>query len=106
MKNYRSLGLCVFYVGMLVAMEQLLGPRVAYLAICFSGLWFLISLVLLSRPPGIPEFVSEKAGSDEQYIVRRDVLPPVPWPERIQLSLTVACGSSLLIWLSLSLLAS
>lgn len=105
MKYYRCLGLCGLYLVMLIAMEQSLGSRVAYLALCFSSLWFVISLVLLSRPPAIPEFVPDRLGSDEHTIERRELMPPVPWPERIQLSLTVACGSSLLIWLSLILLA-
>lgn len=104
MKKYQALWLILFYVIMLIAIDVMLGHRVVAFATCFSGLWFAIAFVLLTRPPGVPEFVSEQAGGDEQYVVRRELMPSVPLPERLRLSLTVACGSCLLIWLSLSLL--
>lgn len=106
MKNYQALWLLLFFVVMLTAIDVMLGHRVAVFATCFSGLWFTIAFVLLTRPPGVPEFVSEQPGSDEQYVVRRELMPSVPLPERLRLSLTVACGSCLLIWLSLSLLTN
>ncbi|MEO8268766.1 MAG: hypothetical protein ABI557_03535 [Aureliella sp.] len=104
MKNYQALPLILFFLAMLAAMDIMLGHRVVAFATSFSALWFVIAFVLLTRPPGIPEFVSEQHGSDEQFVVRRDIIPPVPLPERLRLSLTVACGSCLLIWLSLGLL--
>ncbi|MCC7334894.1 MAG: hypothetical protein IT422_07350 [Pirellulaceae bacterium] len=104
MKNYQALSLILFFLAMLAGMDIMLGHRVVAFATCFSALWFVIAFVLLTRPPGVPEFVSEQPGSDEQFVVRRDILPQVPLPERLRLSLTVACGSCLLIWLSLGLL--
>ncbi len=105
MKVNSGLGLLIFFFAMLIAMDRWLGHRAVVLAGGFSALWFVIAFVLLTRPPGIPEFLPEKPGSDEQYVVRRDVLPKVSLPERLRLSLTVACGSCLLILLTLVLLA-
>lgn len=104
MKKYPMLPLILFYGAMLAAMYAMLGPRVAAFSACFSALWFVIAFVLLTRPPGIPEFVSERSGGDDQYVIRRDIIPLLSLPERLKLSLTVACGSCLLIWLSLGLL--
>lgn len=104
MKAYSGIALILLFVMMLLAIDLFLGRRVVILALSFSGLWFAIAFVLLSRPPGIPEFVAEELGSDEQYVVRRDLVPQVPLRDRFRLSLTVACGSCLLIWLTLSLL--
>ncbi len=105
MKYIRGMGLTIFLAAMLFAMDRMLGRQVAYFAICFSALWFVIAFVLLTRPPGVPEFVSRETGSDEQYVVRRDLIPLLPLAERLRHALTVACGSCLLIWLSLSLMA-
>ena len=105
MKANSGVAIGCLWLGMLLAILYLLGPRVVCLAAGFSALWFTISFVLLSRPPAIPEFVSERPGSDEQYVIRRDVMPQVPLPDRFRWSLTVACGSCLLLWLTLSLLA-
>ncbi len=104
MKHYQTLVVLAFYSAMLLAMDFMLGHRVAAFGACFSGLWFTISFVLLARPPGIPEFVSEQSGGDEQYVIRRESMPAVPFPERLRMSLLVACGACLLIWLSLTLL--
>ncbi len=105
----KAIPLILFFVAMLVAMDQFLGHRVAIFTACFSGLWFVIAFVLLTRPPGIPEFTTQDPTAmdiwgDEQYVVRRDVLPRVSLAERLRYSLTVACGSCVLIWLTLTLL--
>lgn len=105
MKRIPDFGLMILLVAMLAAMDHYLGRQVAYFAGGLAALWFGISMVLLTRPPGIPEFVSEEVGSDEQHVVRKDVIPIVPMGQRIRLSLGVACGSCLLLWVSLALLA-
>ncbi len=110
MQMRKAVPLIAFFIAMLLAMHQMLGERVAIFAACFSGLWFVIAFVLLTRPPGIPEFTSQDptsldAWGDDQTVVRRELMPQVPFSERLRLSLTVACGSCMLIWLSLTLLA-
>ncbi len=105
MKAYSELIFACLLVGMLIAIDQFLGRRVAVFAASFSAIWFVIAMVLLSRPPGIPEFVSEQVGSDEQHVIRKDVIPRLPIGRRVRLSLSVACGACLLIWLTLVLLA-
>lgn len=105
MKKYSAIGFSFLLAAMLAAMWHFLTWRVAAVAAGFSTLWFSISMVLLTRPPGIPEFISEEPGSDEQFVVRRDVLPRLPLSERFQLSLGVACGTCLLIWVTLVMLA-
>ncbi len=85
-------------------MNHFLGPRVVGLASALAGTWFIIILVLLSRPPGVPEFVSEDAGPDEQHVIRKDVIPKLPMLARIRLALGVACAACLVVWLSLGLL--
>lgn len=104
MRRTSELLLLCLLAALLAAIDFFLGRRVAFLAGTLAAIWFAISMVLLTRPPGIPEFASEKPGGDEQYVIRRDVLPKLPWSQRVQLSLTLACGMCLLIWLSLTLL--
>lgn len=104
MNKYSEFLLVVLLVGMLAAIDFFMGHRVLIFAGSLAAIWFVIAVVLLSRPPGIPEFVSDEVGSDEQHVIRRDVIPKLSWPERIRLSLSVACGSCLLLWISLVLL--
>ena len=104
MKAYTEYLLAVLLVGLLAAIYAFMGARVFWFAGCLGGIWFFIMLVLLSRPPGIPEFVSEEIGSDEQYVVRKDVIPKLPWIQRLRIALAAACGSCLLLWISLAAL--
>lgn len=106
LKSYSQYLLCLCLLGQLVAMYLLLGPRVCLVASVMGVLWFGISLVLLTRPPGIPEFVTDEVGSDEQHVVRNDVIPTLLLIDRIRLALGVACGASLVIWLTVVLLAA
>lgn len=103
MKAYLEFALALLWIGMLLAIDQFLGRRVGWFAVGLSATWFGIALILASRPPGIPELVSDEVGSDEQHILRRDILPKLPWPQRVRLALSVACGSCLLLWLSLAI---
>lgn len=105
MKRFASAGLALLLLAMLLAIYQYMGIRVFYVASFFAALWFSISMILLARPPGMPEFVTEEPGSDEQYVVRRDVVPKLPLADRFQLSLAVACGSCFLVWTTLVALA-
>lgn len=105
MKPYSEFGFALLLGAMLLAIHFFLGWQVVVLAAGFSALWFAIAMVLLARPPGIPEFVSERPGSDEQFVVRKDVVPRLPLLARLRLALAVSCGCCLLIWLTLSLFA-
>lgn len=105
MKAYSEYFLTLLLVGILAAMDFYLGHRVSLFAGILAAVWFFIAVILLSRPPGIPEFYSEEVGSDEQHVRRKDVIPRLPWLDRIRLALGVACGSCFLIWLSLVVLA-
>lgn len=105
MKRYSELGFLLLLVAMLAGIHTYLGWRVALFAGGLSVVWFVIAMVLLTRPPGIPEFVPERPGSDEQYVVRRDVTLDLPWLDRLRLALGVANGCCLLVWVTLVLLA-
>lgn len=105
MKLWTDFGLAALLIGLFVAIHQFLGQSVLFFAMGLSAVWFAIAFILLTRPPGVPEFVSDEVGSDEQHVVRRDVIPKLPIPERLRLSVGVACGSSLVLWLTLALLA-
>lgn len=105
MKAYSEYALAISLIGMLFAIDIFLGHRVFAFASVLAGIWFVIAIVLLSRPPGIPEFVTQERGSDEQHVLRRDVIPVLPWNTRLRLSLGAACGSCLILWFSLVLLA-
>jgi hypothetical protein len=105
MKRFTEIGLCLLLLAMLAAVYTYLGWRVAAFAGGLSSVWFCIAMVLLTRPPGFPEFVSERPGSDEQYVVRRDLSFQLSWLDRLRLSLGVANGCCLLVWITLVLLA-
>lgn len=104
MKRFSELLLVALLVGLHVCIYQFLGQRVLLFALGLSAIWFVIAMVLLARPPGIPEFVSDEVGSDEQHVIRKDVIPRLPPRQRLQISLSVACGACFLLWLSLGLL--
>ena len=105
MKKYSEFVLAGLLIAMLAAVQYWMGPRASVLAAFFSMLWFLIAIVLLTRPPGIPEFVSDPMAGDEQHVVRRDVIPKLPWIDRVRLALGVACGSCLAILMTLLIFA-
>ncbi len=102
MKAYSEFGFALLFAGMLTGIHFFLGWRVVVFAAGFSSIWFVIALVLLTRPPGIPEFVQEARGRDEQYVIRKEVMPLLPWIDRLRLALGVACGCCLLIWITLT----
>lgn len=101
MSRFAELALIAVLLGLFGMLAFFLGPRVLAFGAGLSLTWFVIALILLSRPPGVPEFVSDEVGSDEQHVVRKDVLPVMPLRQRIQLSLSVACGACFLLWISL-----
>ncbi|MFK7737763.1 MAG: hypothetical protein AB8B50_17145 [Pirellulaceae bacterium] len=105
MKRYSEYFLALLLAGILAAIYTWMGIRVFNFALGLAAVWFVISIVLLSRPPGIPEFVSDQSDPDEQHITRKDVIPTLGILDRVRLSLSVACGACLLLWLSLVLLA-
>lgn len=78
-----------------------LGWRQALLGLVFSTIWFMISLVLLTRPPGIPEIVRHDTSSDMPAVKRTDPIPILPPRARVRISLCIACGICLLTWATL-----
>ncbi len=100
-KKSASVVMLCALVAILIAIDAYLGRRVLFFTAGFSALWFAISFVLLSRPPAVPEFQSERVGGDKRLVLRRDIFPLVPALERLHLSLTVACGACLLLWILL-----
>ncbi|MEM7473577.1 MAG: hypothetical protein AAF483_01155 [Planctomycetota bacterium] len=104
MKAYSEYLLLAALIGILAAMYFLLGHRVAIFSACLSIVWFFIIFVLMSRPPGIPEFVSDEVGSDEQHVIRKDVIPKFGLIDRLRLALAAACGASLILWVTLVVL--
>lgn len=104
MRAYSEYWLVLLFLAMVGGIYYFLGWRVALFAFVLSTLWFGIIFILATRPPGIPEFVSDEVGSDEQHVVRRDVLPKLPVMDRLRLALAAACGSSFLLWITLALL--
>jgi hypothetical protein len=99
-KMSAAISLCVL-IAILVAIDQFLGRRVLVFASGFATLWFGISFVLLTRPPAIPEYHSDRPGGGQRLVMRRDLIPTVSLVERLHLSLTVACGACLLLWITL-----
>ena len=67
MKRLAEIALVSLLLGMLVAIDYFFGRAVSLFAAILAAVWFAIAIVLLTRPPGIPEFVSEEVGSDEQH---------------------------------------
>ncbi|MCA9126127.1 MAG: hypothetical protein KDB22_03540 [Planctomycetales bacterium] len=102
-KPWAELGFALLLIAMLIGMDQMLGRPVMWLGAVFAALWFGIAMILLLRPPGVPEFVTDQSDPDEHYVIRRDVAPRLPLLQRLRWSLCVACGSCLLIWLTLTL---
>ena len=85
----------------MVGIGWTLGWRQALLGLVFSTIWFIISLVLLTRPPGIPEIVRHETSSDMPAVIRTDPIPILPTRARVRISLCIACGICLLTWVTL-----
>jgi hypothetical protein len=105
-KRFSEYFLALSLAGILAAIHYFMGSRVFNFALGLAVVWFVISMVLLSRPPGIPEFVSDQSDPDEQQVTRKDVIPTLGILDRVRLSFSVAFGACLLLWMSLVLLAN
>ena len=103
MEALTKYGFAFLLIGLLAAIYFTMGVQVAVFGLILAIIWFLITFVLTTRPPGIPELKPEE-DSDEQQIVRRDLFEPLPVADRIRISFGVACGACLLLWMTLSLL--
>ena len=100
-----NIAVSILLLSMLVAIERYMGWRVALLAGIFAAIWFLISMILLARPPRVPEFLpADEAGPDEQMVVSRQVIPRLPLADRYRLSMSLACGVCFLVWMTLGAL--
>ncbi|RMF45040.1 MAG: hypothetical protein D6753_01140 [Planctomycetota bacterium] len=108
MNRMRSADVCLgcAAVGMLAGIDAFVGRGPMVYAGVLAAVWFVIVVVLLTRPPAIPELLSDRSGDDEQFVGRRDVIPVLPWGQRIRLALGAACGCLLLFWLTLTLFAA
>lgn len=99
----------VLLVGILLAIHQYLGPRVVVFTGSFALLWFTITLVLLSRPPAVPELREDIKPWDEKSwesfrepaISRREIFKVIPFRQRLNIALTVAIATCLLLWLTI-----
>lgn len=78
-----------------------LGWRQAWIGSLFSTIWFVISMVLLARPPGIPQVTAQSVDSDLPVVSRKESLPVLPAARRLRISLGVACVISLVFWMLL-----
>jgi len=101
MKRIKEIFLSLFLLASLVGIGWSLGWRQASLGLVFALIWFIISLVLLTKPPGIPEIVRHDTVSDLPIVRRTDPFPVLPVPTRLRISLCVACGVCLLTWVAL-----
>jgi len=88
-------------LAMLVGIGWTLGWRQASIGLVFSLIWFIIALVLLSRPPGIPEITEHDTTGNLPMVKRTDPLPVVPGAMRMRISLCVACCVCLFVWMTL-----
>lgn len=104
MKYFVEIALIILVATILVAINHWFGRQVLALAAVLGGVWFIIATILLTRPPGIPEFISQEANADEQFVARNDVIPKLPWQQRIRYALCVAGTACLLLWLSIALM--
>lgn len=104
MKFLTEFFLTVLLVALLTALYAFMGERVAVFGGVLAFTWFCIAFVLMTRPPGMPELISEE-GSDEQRIGRKDLFEPLAVRDRIKIALGVACGACFLLWITLFFLA-
>ncbi len=107
MKRLCSTDFCLggAFLGMMAAIDAYLGRGPMVYAGILAGVWFLIVVVLLTRPPAIPRLLGDEAGGDEPLVGRSDMIPVLPWGQRVRLALGAACGCVLLFWLTLTLFA-
>ncbi|GIW99625.1 MAG: hypothetical protein KatS3mg111_2958 [Pirellulaceae bacterium] len=101
-----DLWLAVLLFGLLGAIDTFLGRRPLALGVTLAMLWFFIALILLTRPPALPELRRSVDHDDDTYVLRRDVIPRLPWGDRLRLSTGVACGCLLLYWVTLTFFAN
>jgi hypothetical protein len=78
-----------------------LGWRHAGIGLVFSVIWFIIAMVLLARPPGIPQVTQHRSDSDLPMVSRKDSFPILPKARRLRIALSVACGVCLVFWMML-----
>ena len=96
-----ELSLAGFLIAILLGLVYFFNWRVGLFASVFAVAWLFVSLILLVRPPGIPEIMQDKLFSDEQFVKRKDVIPVFPLQVRLRIGLAAACAACLLIWVSL-----
>lgn len=101
MKRLLEVGLGLILLAMLLGIGWTIGWRQAAIGLVFSVIWFIIALVLLSKPPGIPEISDQDTSSNLPMIKRTDPLPVLPGATRLRISLCVACGVCLFLWMAL-----
>jgi len=101
MKRWTEVLLGLLLLASLLGIGWSLGWRQASIGLVFSLIWFIISLVLLTKPPGVPEIVRRDTVGDLPIVRRIDPFPVLPGATRLRISLCVACGVCLLTWVTL-----
>lgn len=104
MKMLPEISLAGLLVLVLAGTGLQLGPRVFWLATGFSVIWFVIAMVLLYRPPGVPHFDFSKGFESQDFLSRRELLAKLPLVTRIRIALCVSLSVCLIIWLGLGVI--
>jgi predicted MFS family arabinose efflux permease len=101
MKRSLELALVLGLAATILGIGVTLGWRQAWIGFVFSAIWFIIAMILLTRPPGIPQVTPQSVESDLPAISRKESLPVLPRSHRVRISLSIACGISLVFWVML-----
>lgn len=95
--------LIIWLTGAIVVTGLSLGWRQAGFSATVAILWFIIAMVLLARPPAVPEVDHSESVSVAPIVTRKDLLPVLPMKLRLRISLAIANGVYLAIWMILGL---
>ena len=97
MKYLLEIAWAVLLAGVLTGVFLLHGAPACCLCMVFAAIWFVVALILLSRPPAIPMIHHDFDDPDETHISRNDVIPVLIWQLRVRYALVVACGISVVL---------
>ena len=95
--------LTIWLIGAVMVMGLSVGWRQAGFSASLALLWFVIAMVLLVRPPAVPEVNHSQSDNAGPIVTRNDLLPVLPTKLRLRISLVVANGVFMAIWLILGL---
>ncbi|HAC91479.1 MAG TPA: hypothetical protein DCF63_12750 [Planctomycetaceae bacterium] len=98
-----NLLLTTWQIVAVLVMGFSVGWRQAGFSASLAFLWFVIAMVLLARPPAVPEVNHSQSENAGPIVTRNDLLPVLPKKQRLRISLVVANGVFMSIWLILGL---